>query len=109
MAKVTFIDDLAKAYETSKRNRAARAESVYKNKNDHLHWNQVVAARNRRVMGIVRRKAGKSNRLGGRATPYGRVLAMQEMNFMAQVCRTNRKLGGYTLPIIIRIGGDNDQ
>lgn len=104
MAKVTFIDDLAKAYETSKKNRSARAESVYKNKKDHLHWNQVVAARNRRVMRIVRRKVGKSNRLGGRATPYGRILAMQEMNFLAQVCRTNRKLNEYTIPFVIRIG-----
>lgn len=100
MAKVTFIDDLSKAYETSKRNRSAKAESVYKNKKDHLHWNQVVAARNRRVMRIVRRKVGKSNRLGGRATAYGRVLAMREMNFMAQVCRTNRRLGGYTAAVI---------
>lgn len=104
MGKVTFIDDLEKAYETSKKNRSAKAASVYKNKKHDLHWNQVVAARNRRVMRIVRRKVGKSNRLGGRATAYGRVLAMQEINFMAQVCRTNRKNYGYTLAAI-RIGG----
>ncbi|MBJ9010647.1 hypothetical protein [Citrobacter koseri] len=94
MAKVTFLDELAKIYTEKKRSQGERAYSVYKNKSDSLHWSQVVEARNRKVMRKIRRSAGKSNRLDGRATAYGRVAAMSEVDMWAKICRTNRRLGG---------------
>lgn len=90
MAKVTFLDALAKIYIDRRRAQYERAYSIYKNKPDSLHWSQVVEARNRRVKRKIRRSVGKSNRLGGRATAYGRVEAMMEVQVWADICRRNR-------------------
>ncbi|WFZ22184.1 hypothetical protein NFK58_12790 [Citrobacter portucalensis] len=93
MAKVTFLHELAIIYTEKKRAQGEKAYSTYKNKPDTLHWTQVVNARNRKIMRQIRRCVGKSNRLRARATAYGCVATMSEVDLCGRICRNNRRMG----------------
>lgn len=98
MAKVTYLDDLAVAYTEQRRAMMARMYANY-SKLPTERWREAVLSHNRKVLRGIRRSAGKSNRLGGRATVFGRVGAMCEMNILAEACRRNNRI----------VGGLNDQ
>ena len=86
MTKFTDVDDLLTAYQ--KQARKIPAKGVYASKQRQI---EIQAAHTRKIMRKRRRSVGKSNKLGCRFTAEMRVALICEMNFLALVCRSNRK------------------
>lgn len=86
MAKFTDVHDLLSAYR--KQTRKVPAMGVYASKQRR---DEVQAAHTRKVMRQRKRSVGKSNKLGGRRRAEVLAALICEMNFLALVCRSNRK------------------
>ena len=88
MGKSSDVHDLLIAYQ--KQARKIPAKGVYATRQ---RQEEVNAAHARKIMRKRRRSVGKSNKLGCRFTAEIRVALICDMNFWAQICRSNRKEG----------------
>ncbi|KLR24636.1 hypothetical protein LWU70_00010 [Enterobacter hormaechei] len=86
MSKFTNAHDLLTAYQ--KQARKVPAKGVYASKQRR---DEVQAAHVRKVIRQRKRSVGKSNKIGGRRRAEVRAALICEMNFLALVCRSNRK------------------
>jgi ribosomal protein S20 len=91
MAKVTYLDELNKAWRSEYNSRRKRCHSSYKY-GDKDRWVEVCNAHNRRVMRQARRSVGKSNKLGCRRTARGMCAFLNEIQMWSTICRNNRKV-----------------
>ncbi len=90
MSKVTFLDDLHKAYVAELTVRRERACAPYKNMHKD-RWLEVCSAHNRKRILKARRSIGKSNKIGGRRTAKVMCSFLIELNMWSQICRSNRE------------------
>lgn len=91
MGKVTYLDELTKAWQKEYRFRRKRCHSPYKN-SDKIRWIEVCNAHNRRVMRKARRSVGKANKLGCRKTVRGMCSFLNEIQMWSTIRRNNRKV-----------------
>ncbi|OKP30174.1 hypothetical protein [Serratia fonticola] len=91
MSKVTFLDDLNKAYMAELTVRRKRACAPYKNMHKD-RWTEVCNTHNRKMIRSNRRSVGKSNKLGVRRTAKGMCGFLMEINMWAMICRNNRAI-----------------
>lgn len=88
MGKSSDVHDLLIAYK--KQTRKIPAKGVYATRK---RQEEVNAAHARKISRKRRRSVGKSNKLGCRFTAEIRVALICDMNFLALICRSNRKEG----------------
>ncbi|HAY4529105.1 TPA: hypothetical protein JZ950_000302 [Escherichia coli] len=86
MPKFTDVHDLLTAYQ--KQARKVPAKGVYASKQRR---DEVQAAHARKIIRQRKRSVGRSNKLGGRRRAEVLAALICEMNFLALVCRSNRK------------------
>lgn len=91
MSKVTFLDDLHKAYVAELTVRRERTHAPYKNMHKD-RWIEVCNTHNRKMIRSNRRSVGKSNKLGVRRTAKGMCGFLMEINMWATICRNNRAI-----------------